>query len=341
MTKEEILKYIKEQVEVGNVTKQELLSIAQPQTEQQTGPIVQVPSVQKNIVPENRTEDSSKNVTGVLYSIGAIIAIVGVGILVGQNWQEIGFAGRILSTLGIAVVVYVAGLLIRGEEHRNLSQVMFTLAAGLAPFGVFVLLDEADISFDWSAQLMTAIVLCIFFAIALFISKRNILILLTTGFATWAYLTLVNKFFGFSFSDENVLIKWAVILLGISYILLAYGLQTALTPHDQSDEEEKIRVRNFLYGFGSLAILAAGISIGGVFDVFFVLFIFAAFYGSVFLKSRAMLSFGALFLMAHIIKLTSKYFVDSIGWPVALIFIGFLLIGVGYLTYYLNKKFIQ
>ena len=97
----------------------------------------------------------------------------------------------------------------------------------------------------------------------------------------------------------------------------------------------------FIYGFGTLAILGAGIFIGGVFDLILIALIFAVFYGSVYLKSRSMLIFGAIFLMAHIIKLTSKYFVGSVGWPVALIIVGFLVIGVGYMTFYLNKRFMS
>ena len=79
---------------------------------------------------------------------------------------------------------------------------------------------------------------------------------------------------------------------------------------------------------------------GGIFDLITIALIFAAFYGSIYLKSRSMLTLAALFLMGHIVQLTARYFVNSIGWPVALIAVGFLIIAIGYGTLYLNKKFI-
>lgn len=217
---------------------------------------------------------------------------------------------------------------------------MFTIAAALAPLGSYVLLKEANIDFSWSSQLITAILLFIVFGTALFISKRNILVLITVGFASWAYYALIMKVFGFDYYDSDFL-KWASMLLGASYLFIGYGYRSLWQSTDLQDDKEKKAIQNVLYGFGTLAILGAGIFIGGFFDLLLIALIFGAFYGSVYLKSRSMLTLGALFLMAHIIKLTSKYFVDSIGWPVALIGVGFLVIGVGYVTFYLNKKFIS
>ena len=62
---------------------------------------------------------------------------------------------------------------------------------------------------------------------------------------------------------------------------------------------------------------------------------------SIFFRSTTMILVSSGFLIAEIIKLTSRYFVNSIGWPLSLIVIGFLVIGVGYITFSLNKKYIQ
>ena len=188
--------------------------------------------------------------------------------------------------------------------------------------------------------LICALILCVLFGTALIVSKKNILVLITVGFATWAYYAILGNIFSNYYSSD--LFKWASILLGASYICIAYGYQAILpATSDLRDAKERKRIQNVLYGFGTLAILGAGIFIGGIFDLFFIAFIFAAFYGSVYLKSRSMLTFAGLFLMAHIVKLTSTYFVDSVGWPIALIVIGFLVIGVGYMTFYINKNFIS
>jgi len=179
------------------------------------------------------------------------------------------------------------------------------------------------------------------FGVAFWASRRQVLVVITGLFASWAYYAFIVKAFNVTPYDVADLFKWATILLGAAYVLFGYGYLARGATLDSQDEKDKKRVQNYFYAFGTLGILGAGISFGGVFDIFYIALIFAAFYGSVYLKSRAMLGLGALFLIAHIINLTSQYFVDSIGWPVALIAIGFLIIGVGYLAFYLNKRFVS
>ena len=324
MDKQQIISFIEEQLAEGKISKGDLSSLA--------GASIDISPVK---------EGTPRNIINTFYGIGAIIVIIGVGILVAQHWDEIGFMGRILATLGISLVTYMAGLLLNKPQQKMVSQVMFTIAATLAPLGSYVLLKEAGITnFNFGVQTTTALILAAIFGTALFISKKNILVLITVAFASWAYYAIIMKALGSAFYDSDFL-KWASMLLGAAYIFIAYGFKSVFQNIDENDTKDKRAVQNVLYGFGTLAVLGAGISIGGIFDLLFIAFIFGAFYGSVYLKSRAMLIFGALFLMAHIIKLTSKYFVDSTGWPLALIVIGFLVIGVGYMTFYLNKKFLS
>lgn len=316
MDKSQLIALIEEQLVAGTITKADLLKIA---------PV---------------KEEGSKNLTRIFYIIGAIIAIVGVIILIAQNWVDIGFGGRILVSLGLSFVTYVIGLLMRNPEHRVLSQVMFMISAVLAPLGAAVFIDQANLDFTWGYQAMTALIMLIVYSLALVVSKKNVLILVVIASASWAYYAFILNVFGDNFYDTDIL-QWATMILGGAYLLLATGFRSIFPVTDTQDEREKNGVRNTLHALGTLAVLGGGIAVGGIFDLIFIAFIFAAFYGSVYLKSRAMLTLGAAFLMAHIIKLTSKYFVDSIGWPVMLIVCGFLVIGIGYMTFYLNKKFIS
>jgi hypothetical protein len=334
MDKQQVISFIEGQIKIGAITKADLLAMA-------GGDVGVTQAVPVATAVENpvATEDNApRNLIHTFYGIGAIIALIGVVILVGQNWTEIGFVGRVLVTLGISFVTYAAGLILAGPEQKAISQVMFTISAALAPLGSYVLLSEANVDFTWVVQIVTAGLLTILFGTALFISKRNILVLITIGYATWAYYAMIFKFFDGLYSAD--LFKFASMLLGASYILIAYGYGSSSSA-DQSDEKERKTIQDAVYGFGTLFVLGAGILVGNIFDMVYIAFIFAAFYGSVYLKSRSMLVIGAFYLMAHIIKLTSKYFIDSIGWPIALILVGFLVIGIGYLTFYLNKKFIS
>ncbi len=338
MNKEQIIAFIDSQLQSGNISREDLAQLAG--TGMSTNPQYSPTTPASSQAQAKFQEQSSKNLINVFYGIGAIIAIIGVIILVVQNWDDIGFAGRILVTLGISLIAYISGLVLRGTERRAISQVMFVISAALAPIGSIVLLNEANIRFEWSTQLGVALSLAVIYGVAYFISKRNILILVTIGFATWAYYTfLFNTFASNDYSFDFT--KWATIVLGIAYLLIAYSLRSVLKATDTKDDSEKTAIQHVLYGLGTVAILGAAMFLGGIFDLIVIALIFAAFYGSVYLKSRAMLIFAAMFLVAHIIKLTAEYFIDSIGWPIALIIVGFLVIGIGYMTFYLNKKFMS
>ncbi len=332
MDKQQIIAFIEGQLATGRITKADLLEF-----------IGSDPTLQSGFVPvsagaEPIKEENSKNVIHTFYGIGVITAIIGVGILIIQNWNEIGFGGRVLVTLGISLVAYILGLILRSPGQRTLSQVMFTISAALAPLAPYVLLREADMDFSWSVQLMASIALMVVFGVAFLISKKNILVPIIIGFASWAYLSFVVKVLSVGGFED---LRWASMLLGASYLFISYSYRSLSQPTDAQDEKEKRSIQNVLHGSGTLAILGPGIFIGGAFDLIFIAFIFGAFYGSVYFKSRFMLALGALFLIAHIIKLTSEYFVDSIGWPVALIGVGFLIIGIGYMTLYLNRRFLS
>ncbi|MDQ3014507.1 MAG: DUF2157 domain-containing protein [bacterium] len=336
MDKKQIISFIQNQIALQKISHEDLVAIAEG-----TPPTIGSTPVASDIPVSTAAiqEGTSKNVINTFYIIGAIIVLVGVIILIGQNWDEIGYLGRVLVTLGISLVTYMAGLVFSKSVHNALSQVLFLISAVLAPVGVIIMLDEMDIDITIMTQAIMALILAIMYGVAYLISRKNILIMAVVIFATWAYYAFLIEVFDELLFDNN-LIQWATMFLGFWYIALAYGFTGILSANDPRPQEKKA-VSHLLYAGGTLAILGAGISIGGIWDLIFILFIFGAFYASIFLRSRAMLIIAAGFLVGHVIKLTSKYFIDSIGWPLALIICGFIVIGVGYMTYYFNKKYIS
>lgn len=332
MEKEQIIKLIKESLDSGEITKDDLSNI------------VGVGNSSFNIgatMPDAKVGGENPHASSLIkifYAIGAIIVLVGIVILIAQYWEDIGFIGRILVTLGIAIATYVSALLMKEPEKRVISQVLFTISAVLAPIGTFVLLEEANIDFEASVQILFALIMLVVYGVAYFANKRNILVVIMVAFFTWAYYAFIVEFFGIR--DFEDVVQWATIVLGLSYVGLAYSY-AKLPAFDSKDSKERKSVGGLLYGAGTIAVLGAGITIGGFFDLVMVLLIFGAFYGSIFLKSRMMLILGAIFLVAHIIKITFEYFEDSLSWPILLVFIGFLIIGIGYLTFHLNRKFIS
>lgn len=332
MEKEQIISLIKQNLGSGKISKNDLLNLA---NDNQTADL----NLGQNMAnPEVSGENfHSSALVKIFYVIGAVIALVGVVILIVQNWNEIGFLGRIVVTLGIAIISYIFAVLMRDQKRRFLSQVLFIISFVLSPIGVLVLLYETKIDFDLVVQLLFSLVMLVIYGLAYYVTKRNVLILILVAFATWAYYAFILEFLDNSF---NNILQWATIIIGFAYIFLAYS-RRALKIVDIHDVKEQRSVSGLLYGVGTIAVLGASMAIGGIFDLLVILFIFGAFYGSVFLKSRIMLVVASFFLVGHMIKITLEYFGNSLGWPILLVLIGFLIIGIGYLTFYLNKKYIS
>lgn len=336
MDRQYTIEHIKRELSAGVISKKDLQEIIE---EERTIDSTSRETTNTSKVPSNKNSSSGGLITA-LYVVGAILAVVGVGILLAQNWVEIGFVGRLLASFGLALVMYISALLFRDAERRVISQVMFVISAILAPLGAYVLLERAGIDFStYTTQMAIAFVLAALYGYAYFLTKRNVLVLLTMGNASWLFWALVMKMVSVSFYASN-LFWWASIVLGVSYILIGYSYGSTVTSVDLTDKKGKQTIRAILYALGTLIALCGGIFIGGFFDVLFIIMVFGAFYGGVYLKSRSMLILGALFMIAHIIKLTARYFADSIGWPLALIIIGFIVISIGYLTYFLNRYYL-
>lgn len=332
MNKEQIIANLKEQITLGNITKEELLSIVQETSGQDSGFSQQ----NQEELDESNKKNLSEKLTQIFYVIGGIVVLAGIVVLVAQNWTEIGFAGRVTSSVGISLITYIVGLLFRKPENSILSQIMFTVSAATAPLGALVLINEVGIEPTFQAQLLIATILLIIFGFAFFVSRRPVLSVISVAFATWAYYTLLLNLLG----NEPEIMRWATIVLGFAYTTLAVSYR--LEGQNKDEVKEKKAARNLIAGAGLASILGAGITFdAGLLFILYIALIFGAFYYGLYMRSRLALIISAIFLVSYIIRLTMLYFAYSVGWPVALIFIGFVVIGVGYLTFYLNKRFIS
>jgi hypothetical protein len=45
--------------------------------------------------------------------------------------------------------------------------------------------------------------------------------------------------------------------------------------------------------------------------------------------------------MIYILKITHEYFSKDLGWPLALVLVGFFMIAIGYFSFYLNRKYLS
>lgn len=315
----------------------------------------EVPSSTGQYASGQHTVAETNNVVArVLYGIGTIIAVVGVAIILIQYWGQINPLTRIGVTLGISIATYVLGFVVSTRKNQNaLSQTFFTISAILAPVGSFVLCNELGITFTDGAilNLTIMIVLTLIFGLALYTTRKSVLYVVEAVFFSWAYFAGVTEFIkgsGYSYEIIKNVYAYAGMVLGMMYFIFSLWLHeqrstpdinsSILTSHNESTILGIISRRFVAFSF--ILFLGSALFLTGFWDVLFVFLVLAAIGISIHLRTTSGLIISAFALGIYIIKISFKYFSNSIGWAFLLVLIGFIFISLGYLTFYLNKKYI-
>lgn len=277
----------------------------------------------------------------VLYFIGGFIVFVGISVLIWQNWNTLNSFTKIFTTLGFGVVAYFVGVLLNKEEKYGAIGYAFHLIAALViPLGLGVTFDQAGFNSTVAGtQSLTAGILFVMYLASYFVFKKPIFTFFDIVYATWFFFVFTNFLIGSNpyFADIKFY-EYRFLMVGISYICLGYYL---------SSTEQK-ELTGALYGFGSLFALGAALALGGwkpsqdvLWEVIYPALICGVLFLSVQLKSKAFLTFGTIFLMVYILKITGEYFSGTLGWPLSLMICGIALIGIGYYAFSLNKKYLS
>lgn len=316
MNKDQFLQLLQEKVQSGEITRDEV-----------TARLSGAPVTEKK---------STFNVTKMLYLLGAAIVVIGIIIFVSQIWDDLGAIGRIIITFGMGMILAMFGsILLKQQPSKIIGPVFHAMAGLLIPGGAMVTLSElsnGDTSI-WPVAI-TFGALFIFYLILANIHKHVILTFFAIANGTaFIYLLVEAILTGSAYRHED-LYMYLTMAIGGSYLLLAHSFR-------EGWNKELYRALCF---FGITAILGAAItevSGSGFWQIFYFLLVGMGLYLSVQMKSSAILIMSTLFLLAHISYITGKYFADSVGWPIALVLLGFIFIGLGYSSFTINKKFIK
>lgn len=324
-TKEEVLQYIKTLGAQSFVTKDELISAYDDGSGIKTDKVLK-----KNL-----------GIAEILYYIGGAVVFLGISILLWQNWSILGFGTKVLATLGAGVAAYLAGILFsRDERTETVGSAFHLISALVMPIGLYVVFDNAG--FDagsYASQSLISGILFGTYLLSFFVFRKNIFTLFSVIFGTWLFFSFTSFIVGSGpYFDDWDFYEYRVLVAGLAYILLGY----AFSKNEQSS------LSGFLYSFGILGFLGSALSLGGweprqnvFWELIFPILVFGALFLSVKIKSKAFLTWGTLFLMAYILKITSEYFSSSLGWPLALVIAGLAMIGVGYMSIVLKKKYLS
>ncbi len=277
----------------------------------------------------------------IMYGIGGAIIFLGISIFLWQNWEALNTFTRIFSTLGSGIVAYMLGVFFgRWEKTEGISSAFYLVSALVLPTGLGVAFHEAGMDVGSSfVQMLISFTLFAMFLASYVLARKTVFVLFSILFGTWLFYAVTGVLLeNNSALDWWKFIEYRTLLSGLTYLCLGYGLSR--TAH--------AGLSGFLYGFGILGFLGAALSLGGwspeqstFWELLFPLLVFGALYASVYVRSTAFLTFGTIFLMLYILKITGEYFTGSLGWPLALVVAGLLLIAVGYLSLSIKRKYLK
>jgi hypothetical protein len=275
------------------------------------------------------TEDpgtGSGIVRRLLAYIGGIFVFAGIVVYIGMFWDEMNSAARIIITLGSGLVALVlAMLMLKQDRFAKAATPLFLTAAWLQPTGMLVAFEELGSGGDpQHAALATTLVMLAQNVLILPRYRRSTLVFLALGFGV---LSCWNLFDLLNMDDElNLLVT------GASLMLVSYGI----------DKTRHAVITPFWYFLGSASFLWASFDLIEDTPVHILYLGITAFmiYVSTLARSRTLLFCSTLAMMGYLGYFTGQYFVDSIGWPIALVVMGLILIGLSNLALRINRKYI-
>lgn len=320
MEKNTLLQELKSKIIDGEISQQEVLDAI---NYQETSPDKSLKSF------------SQQTVSRLLYILGAAVVAIGLFIFFWQIWGNIGSFMRIFVTLGFGLLTAgIGSFLLLESNGRKLGAIFHIIGGLLIPGGALVALTEivGNTTNRWS-ETIAFFVIFLFYLLLESVHKHAVLTFFALINGTiFANLFLVALFEPSILSSD--LYVYFTMVMGAVYILLGQSFKDG---HNRS-------LIGFVYFFGSSGILAAGFYFVTQYLLWQLLYPFTAIGGlllAVYLRSRGILIMSTIFLIIYISYITGEYFANSLGWPVILIFLGFVFIGLGYMSFTINKKYIK
>lgn len=323
MNKEELLQELSLKISAGEISPEEITTRFNLDTLQ---------SIAK---PETTKKSISFSITKMLYVLGAAIVVIGIIVFVSQIWDDIGSFGRIVVTLGLGILITAIGsTLLKNKPNDNIGNVFHAIGGLLIPSGALVTLSELsnEVISLWPVAITFGVIFIAYLSLNS-VHKSPVLTFFAIANGTASIYFTVGAILDQQYYSYQNVYEYITMVIGLSYLLLAYAFRDGWN-------KPLIGVLNF---FGIIGLLGAAFL--QVFDsVLWQLSYFIIVLGgvamSVYLRSRSILVISTLFLIAHISYITGEYFADSLGWPISLVFLGFVFIGLGYASVNINKKYI-
>ena len=263
----------------------------------------------------------------VLGFLGGTFVFAGVGVFIALQWDAMNAASRVIVTLGSGVAAFVMALAAHQDRRFEVAATpLFLMAAALQPVGMLVAFEEYGSGGDWRlAGLAASGAMVVQHGLAFVPVRRATVLFLCVLFGVlfaWTVFDLLDV--------DGTLVA---LTLGGSMLLLAVGV----------DRTRHRAIAPPWYFCGASAFL------GGLFDavdgtLFEPAFLGAAsgfVYLSVAVRSRTLLFVATLGILAYTGWFTAQNFADSVGWPLALVAFGLVMIGLSAVALRIDRRYVR
>lgn len=281
-----------------------------------------------NQSPQQQKIEKSGGILTRLFSyVGGILVFAGLCIYVATVWGDLGSAARVIITLGTGFCAFIMAVTATTDERfEKAATPLFLIAAFLQPGGILVALTEYSRGGDPAHGLLfMCLVMTIQQGAALWAKQRT----------TLAFTTIVFSLSFFSLAFDLMKIDETLIgaVMGLSLTCIGWSLgrsrHAVLAPP--------------AYFLGSALFLAAcwdwlENSAG---EVLFLGLACGVIFLSTVARSRTLLLVGTLAMLSYIGYFSAEHFARSLGWPLMLILLGLVMIGLGSAAMRINKKYIR
>lgn len=318
---------IKHWLATGELTREQLMACLEEDVTTATEPVP--PSIGKRF--------SFFSLRNLLYLLGGLLLISGLVAFIAQIWSDIGSFGRVIVTFGLGATLYSFGISYTRLGQWYIGTVLLSVGSVLLLVGMPVVLFEVNVLTTFNSTVGWLLLGSLFLSTGLWLRTTAgiFFAFATLTGALYSTLYLLTTEWGLNYRETITLWQYLTIVVGGSYLYL--GLQVIPTTFARS-------LAPLLLFFGVnafLGVLFAKMSDGLFWELVYPLVAIGVIAIATTLSKMLLLVFGMLYLFGYFIYITGTYFANSIGWPLALIILGVILLGLGYVSVQLYQRFFQ
>lgn len=276
---------------------------------------------------EPKASQRSRVLVRVLSYIGGTFVFAGIAAFIGMHWEDFNSAARVVVSLGSGLAVFALAVIAMRDERFHVAATPLSItAAALIPTGLMVAFNEYGSGGDWqTASMITSATVSAQFALTWHRFRRTVLEFFAILFGTAFWSIALDKL-----GLDRELIA---LTIGAMLILLAIPI------HRSADAA--ISPPLFLFGSWGFLLGLFELVEGSLLEIVFLAVACGFVYLGVQVRSRALNFTSTVAILAYTGYFTGKHFANSIGWPLALIAFGLLMIGISALALRIDRKYLR